>query len=116
VSRALQFATIIGIAIILWVIFLCRKRKLREGHALLWLSTSATIILLSTWSNLISAINYIVGAEKASDVVLSAFIVLLLLVDVYYSVKISELAKQNKKLAQEIAILTVRKKEEKDNL
>jgi len=56
------------------------------------------------------AINWVVGAEKASDVVLAAFVVFLLLICIYYSIKISELAEQNEKLAQELALMKVEEK------
>jgi len=108
-SRALQIAAITGVAIIVWILYLYRKGRLKEDHALLWLSVSAAIVLLSSWTDLLLAINWVVGAEKASDVVLAAFVAFLLLICIYYSIKISELAEQNKKLAQELALMKVSK-------
>jgi len=112
-SRALQIAAITGVAIILWVLYLYRKGRLKEDYALLWLSVSAAIVLLSSWTDLLLAVNWVVGAEKASDVVLAAFIAFLLLICIYYSVKISELAEQNKKLAQELALMNIEKATDK---
>jgi hypothetical protein len=112
-SRALQVAAITGVAIILWILYLYRKGRLKEDHALLWLSVSAGIVLLSSWTDLLLAINWVVGAEKASDVVLAAFVVFLLLICIYYSVKISELAEQNEKSAQELALMKVEKETNK---
>lgn len=109
-SNALQIATITGVAIIVWILYLYRKGRLKEDHALLWLSVSAAIVLLSSWTDLLLAINWVVGAEKTSDVVLAAFIVFLLLICIYYSVKISELAEQNEKLAQGLALMRVEEK------
>jgi len=62
------------------------------------------MVLLSTWTGLLIAINSIVGAQRIPDVVLSGFVTLLIIVSIYYSVKISELTDQNKKIAQELAI------------
>jgi len=104
-SRALSIAALVGVGIILWVLYLYRKRRLKEDHTLLWLFVSIGIVLLSTWTDLLLAINWLVGAEKASDIVLAAFVAFLLLICIYYSVKISELTEQNKKLAQEIAVI-----------
>jgi len=109
-NRTLQFAAITGVAIIFLVLYLYRKGRLKEDHALLWLSVSASIVLLSTWTDLLLAINWVVGAEKPSDVVLAAFIAFLILICIYYSVKISELAEQNKKLAQELVLMEVEQK------
>jgi hypothetical protein len=101
----LQLAALAGVAIIVWVVYLYRRGRLKEDHALLWLGVSAVIVVLSTWTDLLSAVNWVVGAEKASDVVLAAFVAFLLLICIYYSVKLSELREQNKKIAQELALL-----------
>ena len=107
-SRALQISAITGVLIIIWVLYLYRKGRLKEDHALLWISVSAVIVLLSTWTDLLLAINWLVGAERVTDVVLAAFVAFLLVICIYYSVKISELTEQNKRIAQEIAIMKVR--------
>jgi len=106
-SRALQISAITGVLIIVWVLYLYRKGRLKEDHTLLWVSVSVAIILLSTWPDLLLAINWLVGAERTTDVVLAAFIAFLLLICIYYSTKISELTEQNKRLAQELALVKV---------
>ena len=106
-SNALTIAAIVGAAILIWVVILYRRGRLEEDHALLWIAAAAAIILLSTWTDLLIAINQIVGAAKVSDVVLAAFVALLIIVSIYYSVKISMLEKQNRIMAQEIAVLKV---------
>jgi len=104
-SNALPIAAVAGGLILVWVIFLYRRGRLKEDHALLWISVSIIIVLLSTWTGLLLAINEVVGATKVSDVVLASFVALLILVCIYYSVKISDLTEQNRKIAQEIAVM-----------
>ncbi len=106
-SNALTIATIMGFLILGWVLFLYRRKRLKEDHALLWISVAVAIILLSTWTDLLVAINQIVAAAKVSDVVLAAFVTFLIMISIYYSVKISELAEQNRKIAQQLAVMTV---------
>ena len=103
-SNSLAIAALVGVAILVWVIFLYRKGKLKEDLALLWIAVSIAIILLSTWTGLLVAINQIVGAANVSNVVLAAFVAFLIMVSIFYSVKISTLEKQNKRIAQEIAV------------
>ena len=103
-SNSLAIAALVGLAILVWVIFLYRKGKLKEDLALLWIAVSVAIVLLSTWTGLLVAINQIVGAANVSNVVLAAFVAFLIIVSIYYSVKISTLEKQNKRMAQEIAV------------
>ena len=103
-SNALAIAAMAGVAIFVWVLYLYRKGRLKEDHALLWLFVSISMVLLSTWTGLLLAINGIVGAQRLPEVVLSGFVTLLIIVSIYYSVKISELTEQNRKIAQELAI------------
>src|SRR5438874_10248361 len=104
-SNALPTAAVAVVLLLVWVIFLYRRGRLKEDHALLWISVSIIIVLLSTWTGLLLAINEVVGATKVSDVVLASFVALLILVCIYYSVKISDLTEQNRKIAQEIAVM-----------
>lgn len=104
-SNALLIASLAGLAILGWVLFLYRGGRLKEDHALLWISVSITIVVLSTWTALLVAINQVVGAAKTSDVVFASFVALLIMVSIYYSIKISELTEQNRKIAQEIAVI-----------
>jgi hypothetical protein len=103
-SNALSIAAIAGVAIAVWVLYLYKKKKLKEDYTILWLLVAIIIVLLSTWTDLLLAVNWFVGAEKVSDVVLAAFIAFLIIISIYFSVRLSHLAEQNKKLAQEIAI------------
>lgn len=104
-SNALSIAAIAGVAIAVWVLYLYKKKKLKEDYTILWLFVSIIVVLLSTWTDLLLSINWFVGAEKVSDVVLAAFIAFLIIISIYFSVRLSHLAEQNKKLAQEIAII-----------
>jgi len=110
-SNALAIAAIAGLLILAMVLFLFRRGKLKEDHALLWISVSIAIVVLSTWTELLIAIDQAVGAAKASDVVFAAFVAFLIVVSIYYSVKISELSEQNRRIAQELAVLKMASQE-----
>jgi hypothetical protein len=102
---ALELAAIAGAAIAIWVLYLYRKKRLREDHAILWLFVSLSIVLISTWTDLLTFIRTIVGAREPTDLVVAIFIAFLLITCIYYSVKISELTEQNRKISQELAII-----------
>jgi hypothetical protein len=112
-SNALTLSALLGVATAIGVVYLYRKDKLKEDHALFWLFISFTIIILSIFQNLLLWINIIVQAENPTDVVLASFIFLLILISIYYSVKISELTEKNKNLAQELALLQAHNEREK---
>jgi len=104
-SRALEIAAISGVVIAVWVLYLYRKKRLKEDHAILWLFVSVGIVVISTWTDLLLAMNTVVGVSNPTDLVLVAFVAFLFLICIYYSIRISELSEQNRKLAQETAIL-----------
>ena len=104
-SNALAIAAVAGLLILALVLFLYRRGRLKVDHALLWISVSVAIVLLSTWTGLLIAIDQVVGAAKSSDVVFAAFVAFLIVVSIYFSVKISELSEQNRRIAQEFAVL-----------
>lgn len=107
-TRALDVAAIIGAAITLWIIYLYRKKRLTEDHAILWLFISLSIIIMSTTQDLLWVLRWTLGVWNVTDVVLAAFVGFLLIISIYYSVKISELEKQNQRLVQEMALLKVK--------
>lgn len=53
------------------------------------------------------AINQVVGAANISDVVLAAFVAFLIIVSIYFSVRLSELTERNRKIAQHLALLNL---------
>jgi hypothetical protein len=112
-SNVLILSALLGVTTAICVIYLYRKQKLKEDHALFWLFISVVVVVLSTYQDLLTWINLLVQAGDPNDVVLASFIFMLILFSIYYSVKISELTDQNKRLAQEVALLYTNKREKK---
>lgn len=105
-TRALNVAAIAGAAITIWVLYLYRKKKLAEDQAILWLFISISVVLISTMPDLLWILQWVLGwGTPVTDVVLAAFVGFLLIICIYYSVKISELSDQNEKLVQEMAVI-----------
>lgn len=101
-------AIIFSLSIFIGVIDLIRRRKLKEQYSILWLASSAILLLLSIWRELLHKVAYMAGvAYPPSLLFLIAFLFLLLIV-LHFSVIISTLSENNKKLAQEIALLKAR--------
>jgi len=99
--------------LLLFVIFeLIRSRRLQERYAMLWLLTGIVILILGLWRGLLSTIADSGGIAYPPSAlfVLAAFFILLLLL--HYSTVISTLSDQNRILAQRLALLERRLKEE----
>jgi len=87
---------------------LVRRRRLMERYALLWLFSSAVLLLLAVWRGLLEKLAHTIGiyyAPSALFVIAFGFILVLLL---HFSLVISRLADQNKVLAQQAGMLRQR--------
>lgn len=104
-SRALAVAAITGAVITIWILYLYGKNKLKDDHAILWLFVSISVMLISTQQHLLWVLRWTLGVWNVTDLVLAAFIGFLLIISIYYSVKISELSDQNERLVQEMALI-----------
>ena len=96
------------------ILELIRSRRLRERYALLWLLTGLVLLALSAWRGGLNTIAGWAGIETYPPAILFAagllFVVLVLL---HYSTVISRLSDQNTVLAQRIALLEARLRDER---
>ena len=92
----------------LLVFELVRRRRLMERYALLWLFSTAVLLGLAVWKNLLQRVASTVGiyyAPSALFVIAFGFVLAMLL---HFSLVISRLADQNKVLAQRLGLLQER--------
>ena len=105
----IQIVAIIATAGMFVIVFeLVRRRRLMERYALLWLFSTAVLLGLSVWKNLLEEIARTVGifyAPSALFVVAFGFVLAMLL---HFSLVISRLVDQNKVLAQHVGLLQQR--------
>ena len=108
-----QIQLLIGILAIIFflsTIEFIRKRHLREEYAILWLSMSLAIALLSLWPGLVALLSQLTGLFYVSAVVAIIFIFLISVL-MHYSIVISRIKETNKELVQKYALLELRLKE-----
>ena len=107
-------ASIASVILLLVVLELIRSRRLRERYALLWLLTGVVLLVLSAWRGGLNTIADWVGVETYPPAILGAVGALFfLLVLLHYSTVISRLSDQNVILAQRLALLEQRLREER---
>jgi len=98
-------AGVAAVILLLVILELIRSRRLQERYALLWLLTGIVILVLSAWRGALSGLADLVGIAyppSALFVLASLFVLLVLL---HYSTVISKLSDQNRVLAQRLAML-----------
>ena len=105
-NSQVQITAIIGsVAVMLLVFYLIRQRKLREEYALLWFGASLALIVVSVWRNLLDYAARLLGVAYPPSVLLLGMIGVGFLLAMHYSISLSRLVEQNKRLAQEVALL-----------
>jgi hypothetical protein len=102
----IQLISILGsLAIMLFVFQLIRRRKLREEYALLWFGAGLVMIAFSIWRPGIDVVADLVGIDYGPSILYLGAIIFGFLIALHFSLALSRLADQNKKLAQELALL-----------
>jgi hypothetical protein len=111
-----SIASAIASVLLLLVVFeLIRSRRLRERYALLWLLTGVVLLVLSLWRGGLNTIAGWFGISGYPPAILFAVgILFILLVLLHYSTVISRLSDESMILAQRVALLEERLREERD--
>lgn len=95
---------------VLLIIELIRQKKLKEKYALLWLLTGFTIFMLAMFQNLLGWITHFLGINYPINALFFFGIFFIILINLHFSMVISNLTEQNKKIAQKLALLEIKLK------
>jgi len=106
------FALFIGIGILAAILEMVRRRKLGEEYSFLWLLVGAGIVVLVLWQGLLERVTRLIGAVASTTTIFIFGIVILVLINLHFSVKITKLSRQVKDLTQQIALLKNSKTED----
>jgi hypothetical protein len=102
-----QTAVFLTIALLLLVVIveLVRRRRLRVEYSWLWIAAGLTNLLLILRYDLLVGLTEAVGAVIPTSTLFFLCILYLALLSLNYSVRLSDLTRQVKDLAQEVALL-----------
>jgi hypothetical protein len=107
-------AAIAAFVLLVVVLELIRSRRLRERYAMLWLLTGVVLFALSLWRDGLNTMAGWLGVETYPPAILGAVGALFILVVLlHYSTVISRLSDQNVILAQRLALLEQRLREDR---
>jgi hypothetical protein len=104
-SRTQIFVIFSGIALLIFVLELVRRRRLREEYSWLWLLTALGYLLVAVWPDLARWVGELLGSPRPVSTFTFLGFFFLFLIAIQFSVQISRLTERNKDLAQQIAIL-----------
>ncbi len=93
-----------AVGLLIFIIETVRRRKLREEYAWLWVLIGIVILALSLWQGLLRAITSLLGIELPINTVFFFGLMFVVFINLHFSVKISQLTDQVKRLTQELAL------------
>ena len=106
------FALLMGIGILAVILEMVRRRKLGEEYSFLWMFIGAGMVVLVLWQGFLEWVTRLIGAVAPTTTIFIFGIVILVLINLHFSVKISKLSRQVKDLSQQIALLRTDKNED----
>lgn len=105
-NSTIQWVSIsVSVLVTLLVIQLIRTKKLREDYSMLWFLASLALLLMSIDRHFIDRAATLFGIAYSPSLLLLGAIFLGLVLAMQFSVALSRLSEQNKRLAQELALL-----------
>jgi len=103
--RTRVFVFLAGLAILLFILNLVRKKQLREQYALLWIVAALVLCLAAVFIQGIERLSHLVGIYYPPAFLFLIAILMILLLQFHFSTVISNLKEQNKALIQDVGIL-----------
>lgn len=104
--RTRVFVVLVGIAILLFILNLVRKKKIREQYSLLWIIAAVVLVLSAVFSPAIDRLAHLVGIYYPPAFLFLIAILIILVLQFHFSTVISSLREQNKALIQDVGILS----------
>lgn len=95
----------ICVFIVIYVFELVRRRHLNEEYSMGWLITGILMLVMSIWIALLSKITALVGAATITSTLFFLGLLFLVIICLHFSIRISNLTNQVRKLSQQLAIL-----------
>jgi uncharacterized protein DUF2304 len=104
-EAARWLALSISVTLVVAVLYLVRRRRLREEYTPIWIAVSAALLLLSVWLNGLRMLTRAIGAWTPSSTMFFLGELFLVAICLNYAVRLSRASLSIKNLAQEVALL-----------
>jgi hypothetical protein len=103
----IQYISIaVCLILIAGIIELIRRGRLREEYAFVWLGSAIVLLALSIWRGAFDALARFLGIAYGPALLILVILFFGFVFLVHFSIVVSRLTSENKRLAQEIAMLT----------
>ncbi|MHB8095758.1 MAG: DUF2304 domain-containing protein [Candidatus Aminicenantales bacterium] len=96
---------IVSAGLLVCIIELTRRRKIREQYSLIWIAVGFLILVFSIFNKLLDFLARLAGIYYAPSVLIVLMVFFGMVLGIHFTLVISKLAEDNKKLIQEIGLL-----------
>lgn len=100
----------LSLCLMLLILELIRRKKLKEKYAILWLIAGGGILIFAVSNRLLDWATALLGITLPVNTVFFFGIFFIVLINLHFSLVISNLTEQNKKIAQRLALLETKSK------
>ncbi|MBI2909951.1 MAG: DUF2304 domain-containing protein [Chloroflexi bacterium] len=104
-TRIQMIAIIISVLLLIVIVELVRRKRLSEGHCILWLLAGTALLVLSVWNGVLEFAAELLGIYFPPMVLLVSSLGFFMLILLHFSTVISQQTERDKELAQRLAIL-----------
>lgn len=116
-TSRIQYIAIAGsILLLLLILGLIRSKRIKEEYSLLWLFFGTVFLLVSIFRDALEVISRWTGIAYAPAALFLLLLMAIFFILIQFSVIISKLTEQNKKLNQEIGMMQLEINELKEKL
>ena len=103
--RTQLIMVLIGVAMLLFVLNMVRRKQIREQYALLWIITALVITFAAIFIRAVERLSHLVGVYYPPAFLFLLAILLLFILQFQFSTVISSLREQNRSLVQDVGLL-----------
>lgn len=104
-DRIQILAILASLGFLIYIARLIVKGKLREEYAIIWIVCTLILVVFSFWRNGLEVFSQLLGIYEAPNMVFTGAIFVIMIYLLHLSIVLSKVQEQNKKLAQELALL-----------
>ena len=105
IDRSIVLTVGAALIALLIVLELVRRRRLSEEYSLLWLGTAIAMLVMGLWRDLLHSLAALVNIADPTNLLFLLAALFLLAIQLYFSIVISKLTRQNTEMAQQLALL-----------
>lgn len=107
-NRVQILSIVVTLALMFITFELVRKRRISERYAVLWFGAELVLLVFAVFENVLFLVAGLVGIFYPPAVLIPILMFFVIALSLHFSVVVSRLSKENKKLAQEISFLKSR--------